>query len=608
MYIFRRFGKNSGKRWVHSERRVISFRTIDNADEGTIVYLLGWFLRYKRKLSRYIQFYGLRDIFGKTVQLVLREGREGLGEEVEKVSAESVVEVKGMIRLRPKKDRIADEGLEVDMKGIRVINVAKPLPFQPMFVSSVNSNVRAKYRYLELRNPINQKALWLRAEIAKSIRDFFYERHFLEVETPLLFKSTAEGAREFIVPTRQNGYGYALPQSPQQYKQILMSSGIGRYYQLAKCFRNEDLRADRQPEFTQLDLEMSFVTQKDICCIVETLLKQLWKKYLGIEIEIPFRKISYETAMSKYGSDKPDLRYGLEIQNITSFLAPVASEYPIVDAIVIKNGLVISKNRFQIISKEISTYHQPIVVYIHSLDRLETWLSRTPFSLSSINNMKQLNNYLGLEVNDVIFLSQRSIKHSGNLTQLGHGRQLLYHECVKHKLMPSFSEKQFEFVWINEFPLFSHEKDDSKQDQARVLKSTHHPFTSPLEDDIYLLKKSPESVRADHYDIVVNGIELGGGSIRIHDTALQKYILEDILKLSQNEIDEFSHLFEILSSGCPPHGGIALGFDRLVAILHGTNVIRDVIAFPKTSSGVDPVVKSPGKISNSVLKYYNLDR
>ncbi|EMR08207.1 aspartate-tRNA ligase [Pneumocystis murina B123] len=606
MYIFWKFGRISGKRLIHDERRIISFKTIDRADEGAIVYLFGWFLPYKRKLSRWIQFYGLRDIFGKTIQLVLRDAREELIEKVEKVSAESVVEVKGTIQLRPKKDQMIGEILEVDMKGIRVINRAKALPFLPMFVSSVNSSIRAKYRYLELRNPMNQKALWLRAKVAKDIRDFFHRRQFLEVETPLLFKSTAEGAREFIVPTRQNGYGYALPQSPQQYKQILMSSGIGRYYQLAKCFRNEDLRADRQPEFTQLDLEMSFISQKDICSIIETLLRQLWKKYLGIEIMVPFRRMSYETAMSKYGSDKPDLRYGLEIRNITSFLAPVASKYPIVDAIIIKNGLAISKNRFQIISKEISTYHQPIIVYIHSLDRLETWISKTPFSLSSINNMKQLNNYLGLEVNDVIFLSQRPIKHSGNLTQLGHGRQLLYYECVKHKLMPSFSEKQFEFVWINEFPLFSYEKDDSKQGEARVFKSTHHPFTSPLEDDIYLLKKSPESVRADHYDIVVNGIELGGGSIRIHDIALQKYILENVLKLSQNEINEFSHLFEILSSGCPPHGGIALGFDRLVAILHGTNVIRDVIAFPKTSSGVDPVVKSPGKISDSVLKYYNL--
>ncbi|QSL67005.1 hypothetical protein MERGE_001392 [Pneumocystis wakefieldiae] len=591
MYAFLKFGKLGAKRWIHGERRVVSFKTIDRADEGAIVHLFGWFLRYKRKLGRCIQFYGLRDIFGKTIQLVLRDARQELVEKVKKVSAESVVEVQGTIQLRPDKDQAVGEVLEVDVKEIRVINMAKELPFLPMFVSSVNSSIRARYRYLELRNSISQKALWLRANVSKDIRDFFHQRRFLEVETPLLFKSTAEGAREFIVPTRQNGYGYALSQSPQQYKQILMSSGIGYYYQLAKCFRNEDLRADRQPEFTQLDLEMSFITQKDICSIIETLLKQLWKKYLGIEIMIPFRRMSYETAMSKYGSDKPDLRYGLEIRNITSFLAPIASEYPVVDAMVIKNGLAISKNRFRAISKEISTSHQPIVVYIDSLDRLETWISKTPFSLSSINSIKQLNNYLGLEVNDVIFLSQRPIKYSGNLTQLGHGRQLLYYECVKHKLIPSFSEKQFEFVWINEFPLFSYEKDDSKQGQARIFKSTHHPFTSPLEDDIYLLKKSPESVRADHYDIVVNGIELGGGSIRIHDTDLQKYILENVLKLSQNEISEFSHLFEILSSGCPPHGGIALGFDRLVAILHGTNVIKDVIAFPKTSSGADPVVK-----------------
>ncbi|KAG4302753.1 hypothetical protein PCK1_000913 [Pneumocystis canis] len=461
--------------------------------------------------------------------------------------------------------------------------------------------------YHHLRNPLNQAALRLRSNVAKQIRDFFYQHEFLEIETPLLFKSTSEGAREFIVLTRQYGHVYALPQSPQQYKQILMASGIGRYYQFAKCFRDEDLRADRQPEFTQLDLEMSFVTQDDICFIIENLLSHLWKIHLGIDLVVPFKKMTYKTAMSRYGSDKPDLRYDLEIQNISSFIPSKSLEYPITEAIVVKNGSIIPAKKLQMICKKVSTHHQPVITFnFSSLDKLEKWASRIPFALAShISDIKDLNDYLGLEVNDVIFLSLRSERYSGNMTQMGRVRQLLYHECVKHKLIPYF-EKQFEFVWINEFPLFTYQKNDSKQDETLMFKSTHHPFTSPLDDDIYLLEKNPESVRANHYDIVVNGVEIGGGSIRIHDVVLQKYIMQNILKISQYEINQFSHLFKILSSGCPPHGGIALGFDRLIAIMHGTESIRDVIAFPKTCSGIDPVVESPGEISEDILKQYHL--
>ncbi|KAG5440502.1 hypothetical protein PCK2_000436 [Pneumocystis canis] len=336
-----------------------------------------------------------------------------------------------------------------------------------------------------------------------------------------------------------------------------MASGIGRYYQFAKCFRDEDLRIDRQPEFTQLDLEMSFATQDDICFIIENLLSHLWKTHFGIDLVIPFKKMTYEVAMSKYGSDKPDLRYGLEIYNISSFIPSKSLEYPITEAIVIKNGSAISTEKLQMICEKVSTHHQPVIALnLLSLDNLEKWAFKIPFTLApSISDIKYLNDYLGLEVNDAIFLSSRPQKHSGNMTQMGRVRQLF-----------------------------------------------------PLDDDIHLLEKAPESVRANHYDIVVNGVEIGGGSIRIHDAVLQKHIMENILKISQYEINQFSHLFKILSSGCPPHGGIALvlGFDRLIAIMHGSESIRDVIAFPKTCSGIDPVVESPGEISEDVLEQYHL--
>ncbi|KAG5519616.1 hypothetical protein PMAC_001771 [Pneumocystis sp. 'macacae'] len=610
VWVYLRFGKSAGKRGICRYRRIVSFETIENTDIGTQVQLSGWFVPYQRKLSHRIQFYGLRDINGRTIQLVLRDASEKLVKEVQGIPAESVIEVDAVVRLRPEKDRHEGEVMEFDVEKIRVVNAAKTVAFLPAFAMSVNATVRAKYRYLDLRNPLNHSALRLRSNVAKQIRDFFHERGFLEIDTPLLFKSTPEGAREFIVPTRQYGYAYALPQSPQQYKQILMASGIGKYYQLAKCFRDEDLRKDRQPEFTQLDLEMSFVTQEDIYMIVENLLSDLWKMHLGIDLVLPFKKMTYRTAISKYGSDKPDLRYGLEIYDISSFIAPISLEYPITEAIVVKNGSVISTNRLQAICKKTSTPYQSVIaINLCSFEKLENWISKTPFTLASdMFNVKYLNSYLKLEVNDVVFLSSRSSKYLGNTTQLGIVRQLLHHECVNHKLMPSLSEKHFEFVWINEFPLFTYEKDESKQSETFILKSTHHPFTSPLDDDIHLLQKNPESVRANHYDIVVNGMEIGGGSIRIHDVLLQRDILQNILKIPQYKINQFSHLFEILSSGCPPHGGIALGFDRLVAILFGTNSIRDVIAFPKTNSGIDPVVESPGRISEDVLKQYYLTR
>lgn len=473
-------------------------------------------------------------------------------------------------------------------------------------------------RHLQLRHDANlRQALEFRASVASLCRKHLAEDRFIEVETPLLFKSTPEGAREFLVPTRTRGVAYALPQSPQQYKQILMASGIPRYFQIAKCFRDEDLRADRQPEFTQLDLEMAFATGKDVVNVVEGLVQRLWTALLNEALPASsFPHLSYEEAMSKYGSDKPDTRLGMELMRI-GHLLPVdliskigSLSDPIVDCFKISlTDNPIEARKF-ITAFMDSPESKPFIenqdgqpgIFIY--DTRKPLGGLTPFGFEAAERIEE---ELELEEGDIIVLQVRkNERFSGGSTMAGSLRLALHKAAVTQELIDP--PTGWNFLWVDQFPLFSPTNDvDPGQGGSAGIASTHHPFTAPVSaEDAALLATDPLAVKADHYDLVLNGVELGGGSRRIHDPKVQEYIFRDVLKMSNARIDDFRHLLDVLSHGCPPHAGIALGFDRLVATMLGRKSIRDVVAFPKSGKGEDLLVNSPNAMTTAQLDTYHL--
>ncbi|KAI9766593.1 MAG: aspartyl-tRNA synthetase 2, mitochondrial [Geoglossum simile] len=532
------------------------------------------------------------------------------------IGAGSPVVVCGILKGRtPAKGDFAAAGsVEIILEEIHCLN-----QFPKDIIVTADTRFPPEERHLQLRTDRKLlDALRFRAKVASICRDELATNHgFLEVETPLLFKSTPEGAREFLVPTRRKGLMYALPQSPQQYKQILMAGGVPRYYQIARCFRDEDLRADRQPEFTQLDLEMSFARADDVMKCVEVLIKRLWETLLQVEpLPQEFRRMSYQKAMSMYGSDKPDIRLGMEIFDV-SYLLPVDLVSKVtsdLDSICEVLKIHISDdptetrkfvNRFMD-SAESATFQKnpegaPGVFVVDSREPLQGLQS---FGFEAAENIEDI---LGLEDGDLVVLQARKRSpHTGGSTLLGKLRLALHNQAITEGYLKR--PEGFEFLWVVDFPLFSPtNSSDPGQGGAAGISSTHHPFTSPkAAADIDLLLTDPLAVRGDHYDLVVNGIELGGGSRRIHDSRLQEFVLRDVLQMSPSRLKEFSHLLEILRAGCPPHAGIALGFDRLIAVMLGRDSVRDVIAFPKSGKGEDLLVKSPSFVSKEALETYHL--
>ncbi|KAK1757404.1 tRNA synthetases class II-domain-containing protein [Echria macrotheca] len=511
-------------------------------------------------------------------------------------------------------------------------------------------------RHLQIRFSDELRSrLSVRPQMALELRKTLDKLGFTEVETPILFKSTPEGAREFLVPTRRKGLAYALPQSPQQYKQMLMSAGIHRYFQFARCFRDEDLRADRQPEFTQLDLEMSFATGKDVMRAVESLVTDLFAalrtKYSLVRrgdavypvpkhsvseadeqipqwpaLTPPFPRLSYHEAMTRFGSDKPDLRIPFEIQRVDHLLPPSFISMitdlpsPIVEAIHFRPSPSPSSQPSTTIPSFITTFMDSLPAsLLHSPHGQPTPLifdtSKPLSGLSSLgfegSTSLTTSLFPDLQQNDILLFQARpySSQHQGGSTPLGTLRTLLYHHAISHHLLPRSYE--FKFTWITDFPMFTPSSTspdaDPGQGGSAGFSATHHPFTAPLtEDDINLLETDPLAARADHYDLVVNGVELGGGSRRIHVAEMQEYVMREILKMTDAGVAQFSHLLEALRAGCPPHAGFALGFDRLVAVLTHTDSVRDVIAFPKSMKGEDLCVKSPGRITKGQLATYQL--
>ncbi|KAG0226886.1 hypothetical protein BGW41_004063 [Actinomortierella wolfii] len=574
---------------------------------GQKVVLCGW-SQNARKLSDNLIFMPIRDASGST-QLVLKDEDGKLAHIRDKLldlSPESVICVEGTVVARSANainPKMSTGEIEVDITDLHVLNKTHTaLPFLPGNQEKTNEEVRLKHRVLDLRRQNLQDNLRRRSYAAWVVRDYLIGQGFVEVETPMLFKSTPEGAREFVVPTREKGNFYALPQSPQQYKQLLMASGIDRYFQLAKCFRDEDLRADRQPEFTQIDMEMSFGSAKDVQDVVEGLVKTVWNKVLGVSFPEEFPRMNYHTAMSKYGSDKPDTRFGLEIEQIAKL-----QDDKILEAIVLKSELGLSGSELKKLGKnEAST---ATVVKLNETN-ISTWLDKLGYSKTMTEPADQMavNKQLGIKLGDTLVLGQRPAFLSGGQTNMGRVRLALA-DVLEKKGALNIPKDQFNFLWIEGFPLFSPDEpgeSDISKAGTRKFSATHHPFTAPMAEDLDLLAIAPEKVRGQHYDLVLNGVEIGGGSIRVHSPKLQMYIFQEVLKMTPLECSRFSHLIDGLSFGCPPHGGLAIGFDRMMAILCGTSSIRDVIAFPKSTSGRDLVVESPSPLTPEQLRQYNL--
>jgi aspartyl-tRNA synthetase len=572
---------------------------------GLTVTLSGW-VHSRRDLGGVI-FIDVRDREGRT-QTVFDPSDlpADLFEQASKLRSECVISVTGKVRKRPEgttNPKIPTGEVEIVARELELLNYADVLPFpvdDPEAASKVNEEMRLQYRYLDLRRPEMAHNLRLRHKVAFATRQYFDEQGFLEVETPVLFKSTPEGAREFLVPSRLNpGSFYALPQSPQQFKQILMVAGVDKYFQLARCFRDEDLRADRQPEFTQIDLEMSFIEREDIYRLIEGLLARVWKVALGIDVPTPFKRITFQEALDRFGIDKPDTRFEMELVDFTEdfrgssfkvFSGAVANK-GVVKALNAKGLAGVTQGQVETMTEYAKSFGAKGLAYI----KVEGGEWKSPIvKFFSEAEKASLTQRLKIEEGDLILFAADQWLTACEIL----GKIRLYcADLLRAQRKLSLPANRFDFLWVVDFPLLSFDKEQSR------WYSSHHPFTAPVAEDIPLLKSDPKKVRGQHYDIVVNGVELGGGSIRIHQPEVQKTVFEEILQLSPEVVESrFGYMLKAFRHGAPPHGGIALGFDRLVAILCGTPSIRDVIAFPKTAKGVDLLTQSPGSVEAKQLR------
>ena len=566
------------------------------ANVGEEVVLNGW-VQKKRNLGGLV-FVDLRDIRGISQIIFDTNVSEEAFNKAEKLGSEYVVAVKGIVRERQSKNPNMPTGdVEIEATELRILSKSETPPIYIKDNDNVSEDLRLKYRFLDLRKPSMQRNLVLRSKVARIVRNYLTDNNFVEIETPFLIKPSPEGARDYLVPSRVNqGKFYALPQSPQLFKQLLMVSGMDRYFQIVKCFRDEDLRADRQPEFTQIDCEMSFVDEEDVMGIMEKMLQEIFKEVLDVDIQLPIQRMTYKEAMDRYGSDKPDTRFGLEFVNISDivkecgfgvFAGAASDEKGSVRGINVKGGAeAFSKKGMKKLEEHAKLYKAKGLAWIKIT---EAGIESPIAKFFTEEEMNAILEKMEAKAGDLLLF----IADKNNIVYDALG-QLRLEVGRKLDLM---DKNKYNLLWVTEFPLF--EKDE---ETGRMI-AMHHPFTSPLDEDVEgLTAEDKTNLRAKAYDIVLNGYELGGGSVRISNADIQKKMFDAIGISDEEANDKFGYLLEAFKYGVPPHAGLAFGFDRLMMLLTGSDNIREVIAFPKNQNAICPMTNAPGVADDAQLE------